>query len=410
MNKEKLKNYMRNLLYNSKYAFMVHSKIKEQKLLKEYRDRREYYHSNISKLGIKYDEKGIAQSVRDKLSKRGYIPKTKNIGEIHTFACIPRIGWHWNLFDDLYELGLVSDFDYIKHGFDWVEFKKADRKGLLKRQEMNKLLLEEINNAHKKNPIDWVFCYMSGTEISSSTILKIQETIGVPVVNMCLDDKQSWVGKSMGDHRGLQIDIAPIFDLNWTSSRLACDWYLAEGGLPIYMPEGFNANVYKPQSVEQDIDVSFIGNAYGFRKRVINYLEQNGIAVTTFGQGWNTKSVWGEEAVEILCRSKINLGMGGIGYSEWLTNVKTRDFEIPGTGGGVYITSFNPDLAKHFVIGKEIICYRTNDELLELIRYYLNNFSEAQEIANSCRVRCIKEHKWFHRYKRICNILGILVY
>ena len=44
------------------------------------------------------------------------------------------------------------------------------------------------------------------------------------------------------------------------------------------------------------------------------------------------KRVWGDEQVRVINRSKINLGMGGIGYSERLTNVKTRDFEIPGTG------------------------------------------------------------------------------
>ena len=194
MYKGKIKKYLRNLIYDSKYAFMLHSKIKEQMLLKEYRNRREYYNRYISKLGINYDERRIAQSVRDKLRKRGYIPKTKKIGEIHTFACIPRIEWHSNLYDDLFELGPVSEFDYVKYGFSLVKFAKGDKSGQLKRKEMNKLLLSKIKQVHSDRPIDWIFCYMSGTEISAKTISELQESIGVPMINMCLDDKQSWVG------------------------------------------------------------------------------------------------------------------------------------------------------------------------------------------------------------------------
>ena len=72
--------------------------------------------------------------------------------------------------------------------------------------------------------------------------------------------------------------------------------------------------------------------------------------------------------------------MGGIGYLEGITNVKARDFEIPGTGGGVYLTSFNPDLARNFTVGEEILCYSNRDEMLELIRYYLAHPEEARAI------------------------------
>jgi spore maturation protein CgeB len=107
-------------------------------------------------------------------------------------------------------------------------------------------------------------------------------------------------------------------------------------------------------------------------------------------------------------RSRINLGMGGIGYSESLTNVKGRDFEIPGTGGGMYLTSFNPDLALHFRVGEEIICYRSREELIELIRYYLQHEDEAEDIARRAYERSLKEHRWLHRYLKILDILDIV--
>jgi spore maturation protein CgeB len=100
--------------------------------------------------------------------------------------------------------------------------------------------------------------------------------------------------------------------------------------------------------------------------------------------------------------------MGGIEYSEALTNVKGRDFEIPGTGGGMYLTSFNPDLAQHFDIGNEIVCYRNRDEMVELIRYYLARRDEAEAIARRARERCLREHRWLHRYETMLRVLGVL--
>jgi len=87
--------------------------------------------------------------------------------------------------------------------------------------------------------------------------------------------------------------------------------------------------------------------------------------------------------------------------------VKTRDFEILGTGGGVYLTSFNADLAQHFTIGEEILCYHTRDELIDLIRYYLARPEEAGAIAQRARARSLREHRWLHRYETLLRIAGV---
>ena len=44
----------------------------------------------------------------------------------------------------------------------------------------------------------------------------------------------------------------------------------------------------------------------------------------------------------------------------------------------------------------------------EMIRYYLSHPEEASAIASRGRERCVAEHRWLHRYCRICEILGIL--
>lgn len=379
-----------------------------RQMVSAYRRRRDAYAAVALARGLSYSEERVSESIRSRLVGRGYAPRRKPSGAIHTFAFVPDMGWHRMLLPDIHLLGPATVFDYAALGFEWRRFWRADRKGLSERARMNELLFETLVRAHRKNPVDWVFVYGTGVEISAGTMRQITRELGIPSVNMCLDDKQSWVGGWMGDHRGGQIDIASAFDLSWTSARVACDWYLVEDARPIYMPEGFDASSCTPMNLERDLAISFIGAAYGFRPALIKSLRRAGIDVAVYGPEWGTRSVWGAEQVSIFNRSRINLGMGGIGYSEELTNVKTRDFEIPGTGGGVYLTSFNSDLASHFAVGQEILCYRHTDELIELCRYYAKHDDEARLISEKARTRCLLEHRWLHRYEKVCRILGIL--
>ncbi len=381
---------------------------RRSQLHRQYEARRERYAREANQRALAYCEADVARLVRARLAARGFAAVPRPLGEVHTFAFVPRIGWHPALLGDLSELGPVTLFDYAQLGFEWEEFYRAKAVGRARRRAMNAMILPALREACARRAVDWVFVYASGAEISADTIRRITGELGIPVVNMCLDDKQSWTGAWMGDHRAGQIDIAATFDLSWTSARVACEWYLVEGARPLYMPEGFDDSIFHPIEVPQDMPVSFIGGAYGFRPDVVEFLRRRGIPVRTFGSGWGARSVWGAEQVEVINRSVINLGMGGIGYSEDLTNVKTRDFEIPGTGGGLYLTSFNADLARHFLVGEEIACYRNRDEMLELIRHYLQHPDEARSIARRARDRCLSEHRWLHRYRRVCQILGVL--
>jgi hypothetical protein len=377
---------------------------RNRQLHERYERRREYYYAAAAARGLIYDECLVSAGARERLSTRGYQPVPRQLGEIHTVAFVPTIGWHPALCPDLKVLGPVSQFDYVALGITAEQLYNGDTAA---RKRLNDAFLEFVRHAHRTRPVDWIFVYASGMEMLASSLHRLREEVGVPMVNMCLDDKQSWEGPVFDGQRNGQIDIASQFDISWTSATVACEWYLVEGANPLYMPEGFDASSYHPLDLEQDIDVSFIGARYGFRSDIVKNLRRYGIDVLPVGPGWG-QSAFGAEQVRIINRSRINLGLGGIGYSERLTNVKTRDFEIPGTGGGVYITSFNPDLARHFNIGTEIICYRSREEMVELIRYFLRHRAEARTVALQGRRRCMAEHRWLHRYTAVCRHLGIL--
>lgn len=388
----------------------IWTRYRRWQLHQRYRQRREYYNRLAEEKGVVYRENDVVAAVRARIRSRGYTPTHRNLGDIHTFTFIPQYSWHHHLFPDLRELGPVSLFDYVSMGYSPHEFRGArkwSQAKALRRQEMVQKVIPALREAHQRRPVDWFFCYGGGQIISASVIKRITEEFGIPTVNMTFDDKHGWIGPYTGEHCTGARDITSAFDIFATSVRVACEWHILEGGRPLYMPEGFNAAAYYPRSVKKDIPVSFVGVAYGFRSAVIQYLKKHGIPVRAFGNGW-AETGYVEDIVDIFNRSLINLGMGGIGYSESLTNVKGRDFEIPGTGGGGYLTSFNPDLAQHFVIGEEILCYRNRDEMLELIRYYLAHPKEAERIAKNGRQRCLKEHRWLHRYIKFLKILNII--
>jgi len=372
---------------------------RSRQLKARYRGRRGHYEQAARDAGLSYRREDVVAAIRRRLGERGWRPSAKPARQVHTFAFIPRLDWHAHLLPDLEALGPLSHFDYTRLGYGIEEFRGGGAPAHGRRDRMNRVAIDALREAHARQPVDWIFVYASGVEISRGMVEEMTAATGIPTVNMCLDDKQSWQG---------QMGICPAFDISWTSARVACEWYLAEDARPIYMPEGCDIATYRTYTESAEMDVSFIGAAYGFRARLIERLRDDGVAVRCFGPGWPAGPVRGEAAARVMSRSRINLGMGGIGYAEDLMNVKTRDFEVPAVGGGVYLTSFNPDLAQHFHVGREILCYRTYDDLLEQIRYYLGHPDEAQAIAVAGQRRARAEHRWLDRYMELLRILEVL--
>lgn len=376
-------------------------------LHRHYAARREDYAQRAAAMGLTYDPAAVTRAVRARIAARGYTPAARARGEVHTFACVPEFSWHRHLIPDLEALGPVSRFDYCALGYGVLELTADTPAARARRREMLARVLPAFREAHARRPVDWVFCYGGGQDTSPAVIRELSETFGVPTVNMSLDDKQGWVGRFNGECRSGACDITRDFDLYMTSARVCCEWHMVEGGRPIYLPEGVDVNAFAPRDLPKDLPVSFVGAAYGFRRSFVDELKRYGVDVRCFGSGWPGAS-WVDDPIEVFNRSVINLGMGGIEYSESLTNVKGRDFEIPGTGGGAYLTSFNPDLAQHFEVGREIVCYRNREEALELIRHLLTNRDEAAAIAAAARARCVREHRWLHRYESMLRVLGVL--
>jgi hypothetical protein len=368
-----------------------------------YQKRRDHYQRLLEQRGVFYDEASTIQAIRDRIRQRGYRPSAKGLGEIRTFSIVSRFAWHEALLNELAVLGPVFNCDFGPFDLTRPSVKSLDGS----RKAFNDHLMDTLRREHARKPFDWIFAYVGGAQIHPRTLDRIHREVGIPTVNMCLDDKNCWSTQVVGGVDSGQVDIAGSFDVAWTSARVACNWYLAEGGRPIYMPEGCDPSEFYPRTDGFDIPVSFLGACYGCRPFVIRFLRRHGVDVKVFGSGWGRAGQFAPSAPEVFSRSQINLGIGGISTSEQLTNVKGRDIEVCCTGGGAYLTTFNPDLACAFDVGREILCYRNRQEAVELVKEYLPKPDECKEIATRARARCLREHRWAHRFLRLCRILGV---
>ncbi|MBI1338493.1 MAG: glycosyltransferase [Phycisphaera sp.] len=369
-----------------------------------YRQRRDTYLRKLTEQGKTYNEQATVAAIRKQLIDRGYKPTPRKVGQIGTFSVIGQRSWHDDLLVSLKEFGPLHNCDHAP--FELFRLRGSELAAA--RRRFADHLLHDLAQTLKQQAVDWVFVYGGGRIITPDTINRIHEQFGLPTVNMCLDDKNAWAGPVVEGVDNNQSSIASAYDMVWTSASVACDWYLAEGGRAVYLPEGCLPSRYTATTDRYDIPVSFLGACYGPRPGVIRKLLRHGVDIKVFGKGWGKLGAFAIDPVDIFSRSTVNFGIGGIAFSEMLTNVKGRDFDVPCTGGGAYLTAFNPDLARSFDVGREILCYRNLEEAVEMANHYAHHPDDCRVIATRARERCLKEHTWVHRYARIAQVLGVM--
>ena len=374
----------------------------------EYHARRRHYELRAAERGLAYSDSLVKERTQRRLADRGLERIPRERGDIHTLSFFPLQGWHVQLVAPLRALGHLHHFDSRLHLASYSDLLAGKAHAVDHRRRICDSFERIAKRAVARHPVDWVFVYATGAEILVSTIERVRDIVKAPVVGMCLDDKQSWQGPMVGGQDSGQISLAPHLDLAWTSSRVACEWYMVEGGNPVFLPEGCDPEVYSPDETPQDLDISFVGQAYGFRRAFIDRLRSLGLRVKAAGPGWPDGAVSDADLVRLFRRSKIVLGHGGIGWSEEIKNTKGRDFDAPAVGMGAYLTSFNPELTEFFDVGREILCYSSIDECYEVASRLLRDDLLRRQVARAGRDRCLREHTWVSRFEHILSLLGTL--
>lgn len=185
-----------------------------------------------------------------------------------------------------------------------------------------------------------------------------------------------------------------------------------------YMPEAYSESLEVIGYNEEfsDIDIAIAGNLHSSRIPLLEKLVAlNKYNIKIFGteapfyfpvsenlkKCITGKYIVGKEKRELFKNVKINLNTLHIGE---VRSLNVRTFEINGAGG-FQLISYKPEIEEFFKIGDEIESFKTFEELVEKIDFYLDNDSLRKQIAENGYKRN-KNNTYEKRLNKILRICG----
>jgi len=175
--------------------------------------------------------------------------------------------------------------------------------------------------------------------------------------------------------------------------------------------EAFNKRVHIKPNVNKleyekgfDMDVMAYGTMYPYRSRMLRMLANQGIDLTLFGntnvpfydqsldQYHSGYYVTGESKAKILYGAKIVFN--NLHYAE-IESVNKRFYETNGSGA-FQLSDYRPILKDLLPIDPELVSFRSIDEAIEKIRYYLQHPEERVAIAEKVYEHFINNYTYDH--------------
>lgn len=262
-----------------------------------------------------------------------------------------------------------------------------------------KKVLKDVSS----NKADAIILNSGGSYLDDETFCELKK-MGVLTVGISLSDPDVF------PYNGNVY--ANKFDIFYTNSKYSfLNEYPKTGANIKVMPFAASPkhHYYMP-NVERKYDIVVVAHAREDRLPIIEKLESL-CSVGTYGGGWKHSLgiVNGKAHVKAINSGKMYLSFAKTvaGFD----NVKVGLFEAMACNQ-VVITSYMEELQDYFDIGTEILCYKTEDELYNLVSYYLNNEREREKIRQQGYARFLKNHtyemRWNDVLKEIYKSKGFL--
>jgi SAM-dependent methyltransferase len=196
---------------------------------------------------------------------------------------------------------------------------------------------------------------------------------------------------------------------------------LREKGLTTYyQPLAFPEHVLqRPVSTERKYPVTFVGSLVGSHTwlkgaELLQALCTGNLPISLWGYGIEDHTgdspvrkayrgeAWGGDMFDIFRQSKITVNRHGEIAENFANNM--RLFEATGCGT-LLITDYKDNLNDLFEIGKEVVAYRSPEECVALVRYYLAHPEEGEAIARAGQSRTLRDHTYGTRMAQTADIL-----
>lgn len=152
-------------------------------------------------------------------------------------------------------------------------------------------------------------------------------------------------------------------------------------------------------------DVTYVGGLSPHHSKGNKILDKvsREINVNIWGYGRpGIKSAWGRKMYKIFSQSKIIINRH-INISGLYAN-NMRMFEATGMGA-LLITDSKKNMDEFFKTDSEVVTYKSAEDLIAKIKYYLKNEKERLKIAKSGQKRTLKDHTYKKRMRELDKIL-----
>ncbi len=173
--------------------------------------------------------------------------------------------------------------------------------------------------------------------------------------------------------------------------------------------EAMNPRWHRPITTQNNQSIVVAGNWYGFRQALANRLMKDGVSMELYGP---TPPIWALPAIRrahsgrYIVREEKSRVFGealaclnSFQYSEGNT-LNQRAFEIAGAAG-LQLIEHRPIINEYFEPDKEILIFRTYDELLDLIERARKDPGSMRRIREAGTRRALAEHTYRHRLEVI---------
>jgi spore maturation protein CgeB len=113
---------------------------------------------------------------------------------------------------------------------------------------------------------------------------------------------------------------------------------------------------------------------------------------------------WGLDRYRVFAQSKMVISKHISSVAGQYCNIMTL-YEATGCGS-LLIIDDKKNLPQLFEPGKDVVTYRSADEAVEKIKYYLVHEDERQAIAQAGQQRTLSEHTYYQRMGELVQIIG----
>lgn len=303
-------------------------------------------------------------------------------------------------FESLFGRDSIRHYDYFQRQRDGLAVKDINA--------------EFLKEAVSWNP-DWMWLQLQNTEmISSETIDAVKKDLPRCLVSHWCGDVRPSVG--------------PYFASICRSTHLTL--VANVGYIPVYSQTGARDIVYMPHGLDWSEDVLgipdwqppfqvpeivYCGNHYGenmvgsdVREHAVRVLHEAGLPVGVVGRGWDKTglSVAGrcevKQQVHVYRKAKVVLS---VNHFPSLSGYHGDRTITAMASGRPVLQRWFPRIELEFEDGRDILVFRSDEELLERAKMLLDNEGYRLELGGRGRAAAIRKHSWI---TRILDILPLI--